>query len=335
MMSAAALGGVFAAACGSDKKESSSATTAAPGSTAATGSTTAATSGGGGGGGGSGKKIVLVQNAWTASAINVAIAKKVIEDNLGNEVELKAIDENTMWPGLGAGDLDACLELWPSGMNADKQKYLDDKTVVEVGKLGAIGRIGWYVPDYVQAEFPATKTWEGFKDPALAKKFASAETGDLGRFLGTDPSYSQADEAIIKNLDLPFKVVYSGSEAATVAALDSAVASKAPILMYWWVPTAAAAKYKLVEVELPAYTDACYADPAKIACAYPEDTLQKLASAKLQAKDAKVFDFVSKFTMTNDDQLALLPSVEIDGKPAADVAAQWVKDNEAKWKAWL
>jgi glycine betaine/proline transport system substrate-binding protein len=336
MMSAAAVGGVFAAACGSDKKDSSPATTAASGSTAA-GSTTAgtATTAAGGGGGGSGKKITLVQNSWTASAINVAIAKKVIEDNFGNEVELKAIDENTMFSGLAAGDLDACLELWPSGISADEKKYMDDKSVVELGKLGAIGRIGWYVPDYVQTSMPTTKTWEGFKDATLAKKFASAETGDLGRFLGTDPSYSQADEAIIKNLALPFKVIYSGSEAATVAALDSAVAAKQPILMYWWVPTAAAAKYKLVEVELPTYTDACYADPAKIACAYPEDTLLKVASAKLQAKDAKVYAFLTKFSMTNDDQLALLPSVEIDGKPAADVAAQWVKDNEAKWKAWL
>ena len=88
-------------------------------------------------------------------------------------------------------------------------------------------------------------------------------------------SYSQADEAIIANLDLPLQVVYSGSEAATVAALDSAVSSESPILMYWWVPTAAAGKYNLVEVELPEYTEECYADPAEIACAYPEDVLHQ------------------------------------------------------------
>ena len=54
-----------------------------------------------------------------------------------------------MWSGLARGDIDACLELWPSGIAADEQKYLDDGTVVNIGKLGAIGKIGWYVPRYV------------------------------------------------------------------------------------------------------------------------------------------------------------------------------------------
>jgi glycine betaine/proline transport system substrate-binding protein len=285
--------------------------------------------------GGSLETIVLVQNPWTASALNAEIAKKLIEDNLGNEVEITSIDENTMFAGLAAGDLDACLELWPSGISAEEQEYLDDGTVVDIGELGAVGRIGWYVPDYVLEQFPETKTWEAFTDPDLCREFASAETGDLGRFLGTDPSYSQYDETIIRNLGLHLQVVYSGSEAATVAALDSAVSSESPILMYWWVPTAAAAQYNLVEVELPEYTEECYADPEEIDCAYPEDVLIKIASSRLAAKDPAVQAFLEKFTITTDDQLELLPAVEIEGEPAADIAAQWVDDNEDVWSAWL
>jgi glycine betaine/proline transport system substrate-binding protein len=279
--------------------------------------------------------IVLVQNPWTASALNAEVAKILIEENLGNSVEITAIDENTMFAGLAAGDLDACLELWPSGISADEQAYLDEGSVVGIGNLGAIGQIGWYVPRYVQEQYPETATWEGFLDPELASLFASAETGDLGRFLGTDPSYSQYDEAIIANLGLPLQVVFSGSEAATVAALDSAVAAEEPILLYWWVPTAAAAKYDLVEVELPEYTDECYADPALIDCAYPEDVLVKIASAQLADKDPAVDNFLAWFTLTNEDQSSMLPAVEIDGEPSAEIAAQWVTDHEDTWTAWL
>ncbi len=250
---------------------------------------------------------MLVQNAWTASAINVAIAKQLIEENLGNTVEVTAIDENTMFAGLSSGDADAVLEFWPSGLSEDEQKYIDDGTVVEIGDLGAIGRIGWYVPDYVLEEHPELATWEGFKDPEVAKEFATAETGDKGRFLGTDPSYSQADEAIITNLELPYQVVYSGSEAATIAELDSKVAAHEPIVMYWWAPTAAAGKYNLQKVELPEYTDECYADPAPIACDYPEDVLVKLASSGLEAKDPAVFAFLQNFQLSTEDQLAMLP----------------------------
>jgi glycine betaine/proline transport system substrate-binding protein len=279
--------------------------------------------------------ITLVKNAWTASALNVEIAKQIIESELGNPVEIVAIDENLQFEGLASGELDASLELWPSGVSEDEQKYLDDGSVVNIGELGAVGRIGWFVPDYVVEANPALATWEGFLDPAVAAEFASAETGDNGRFLGTDPSYSQADEAIVANLELPFQVVYSGSEAATIAELDSKVAAGEPILMYWWTPTAAAAKYNLQKVELPAYSDDCYADPAGIACDYPEDVLQKIASSGLEAKDPAVYAFLSAFSITNEDQLSMLPAAEIDQTPIEEVAAKWIAENEDVWRAWL
>jgi glycine betaine/proline transport system substrate-binding protein len=321
-LSVAAVLGV--SACSSDKPKDT-----APAATEASTDSVAAVSAG------DKATIKLVENAWTASAINVEIAKQLIEKNLGNKVEIVKIDENLQFAGLASGDLDATLEIWPSGVVAEEQKYIDDGQIVNAGPLGAVGKIGWFVPDYVEEKFPSLKTWEGFKDPAVAKAFATAETGDKGRFLGTDPSYSQYDETIVKNLGLPLQVQFSGSEAATVAELDSRVAAKEPVVMYWWTPTAAVAKYKLKNIALPAYSKDCYADPAKIACDYPEDVLFKAESAKLEAKAPAVAAFIKKFTLSTEDQLAMLPTVEIDKKPVADVAAAWIAANESTWKAWL
>ena len=308
------------AACGDDTGGGT--TTPADG-----GATTAAT--------GDGETINIVANAWTASALNAEIAKQLIEQELGNPVEIVAIDENTMFTGLSDGSLDAVLEIWPSGITADEQAFIDDGSVVNIGELGAVGKIGWFVPQYVIDEHPELATWEGFADPANAALFATAETGDLGRFLGTDPSYSQYDEAIIANLELPFQVVFSGSEPATVAELDARVAAEEPIVMYWWTPTAAVAKYDLVNVALPEYSEECYADPAAIDCDYPEDVLIKAASAQLAEKDPEVLAFLENFTITTEDQLAMLPAVEIDGEDAADVAAQWIADHEDVWSGWF
>ncbi len=197
------------------------------------------------------------------------------------------------------------------------------------------GQIGWFVPDYVVAEHPEVATWEGLQDPEIAKLFATAETGSDGRFLGTDPSYSQLDEPLIQNLDLPFQVVFSGSEAATVAELDSAVAEQKPILMYWWTPTAAVGKYNLVQVELPKYTAGCADDPATVDCGYPADDLIKLASAKLEAKNPKVWSMVQKVEIGIDAMLLLLPRVEIDQEEAATVAADWIANNSGVWSAWF
>ncbi|MGH9891959.1 MAG: glycine betaine ABC transporter substrate-binding protein, partial [bacterium] len=240
-----------------------------------------------------------------------------------------------MYTGMADGTVDAALENWPSGITDDEQAFLDDGSVVNIGELGAVGKIGWFVPQYVVDEHPDLATWEGFQDPANAALFATAETGDQGRFLGTDPSYSQYDEAIINNLELPFQVVFSGSEAATVAELDARFAAEEPIVMYWWTPTAAVAKYNLVNVPLPEYSEECYADPAAIDCDYPEDVLVKLASAGLEEKAPDVFAFLSNFTITTEDQLSMLPAAEIDGEDIEVVAKEWIDTHQDVWQAWL
>ena len=279
--------------------------------------------------------INIVANPWTASMLNAEVAKQLIESELGYPVEIVAIDENTMFTGMSDGSLDAVMEIWPSGVTEDEQAFLDDGTVLNIGELGTVGKIGWFVPSYLIEDHPELATWEGFADPANAALFSTAETGDLGRFLGTDPSYSQYDEAIIANLELPFQVIFSGSEAATVADLDARFAAEEPIVMYWWTPTAAVAKYDLVNVLLPDYSEECYVDPAAIDCDYPEDVLIKAASAQLGEKAPDVLAFLEAFTITTEDQLSMLPAVEIDGEDAADVAARWISENEAVWSAWL
>ncbi|MDH5295227.1 MAG: hypothetical protein OEW91_16270, partial [Acidimicrobiia bacterium] len=263
-----------------------------------------------------------------------------IESELGYPVEITEVNENdAMFTGMADGTLDAVLEIWPSGVTDAETAYFDDGSVVNIGELGAVGKIGWFVPQYLIDEHPELATWEGFKSADAAALFASPETGDNGRFLGTDPSYSQYDEQIIANLELPFQVVFSGSEPATVAELDAKAAAGEPIVMYWWTPTAAVAKYDLVNVELPAYTDECGASQAAgdggVDCDYPEDVLFKAASAQLEEKAPDVWTFLNNFTITTDDQLEMLPPMEIDGEAPDKVAADWVAAHEDVWSAWL
>ena len=279
--------------------------------------------------------IRLARNNWTASSIETEILKQLIETNLGNPVEIVDIDENAMFAGMSAGDIDANVEVWPSGVTPDEQAFIDDGSVANIGLLGAVGKIGWFVPQYALDQYPQLATWEGFKDPAVAKAFATAATGSNGRFLGMDPSFSQYDEQIITNLKLPFQVQYSGSEAATMAEIEARAGNKEPLVMYYWMPSAAVGKYNLKNVALPAPTVDCAVDSAKCDGDYPQDVLFKIASAKLKTKDAKVFAFLEKFQLTTDDQLGLLPKIEIDKLELTAVAAEWIKNNEAVWKAWL
>jgi len=290
---------------------------------------------GGDASGGGTETIKIVRNNWTASLIEAEILKQLIEQNLGNPVEVLDIDENAMFAGMSSGEVDVNLEVWPSGVTPDEQAFIDDGSVSNMGELGAIGKIGWFMPQYVVDKYPELATWEGLKDPAIAKAFATAATGDNGRFLGMDPSFSQYDEAIIKNLALPFQVQFSGSEAATMAEIEARSANQEPLIMYYWTPTAAVGKYNLVNVSLPTPSVDCAAEGDKCDGDYPEDVLFKIASTKLKDKDGKVWTLVQNFKLTTQDQLGLLPKLELDKRDPVEVAAEWIKDNESVWKAWL
>jgi glycine betaine/proline transport system substrate-binding protein len=204
-----------------------------------------------------------------------------------------------------------------------------------MGELGAIGKIGWFITPNALEQFPQLATWEGLKDPAVAKAFATAATGSQGRLLAMDPSFSSYEEPVAKNLGLDFKVQYSGSEAATQAEIIAATEAGKPVLMYYWMPSAAVGKYGLKNIALPTPTVDCAAETDKCDGDYPEDILFKVASAKLEAKDANVFNFFKNFKFTTEDQLSTLGPVEIDGRPAAEIAAEWIAANEAVWSVWF
>ncbi|MEM7124689.1 MAG: glycine betaine ABC transporter substrate-binding protein [Chloroflexota bacterium] len=283
--------------------------------------------------GGGTETITLVENPWPASELNVAVAKILIESELGNPVEIVALDENAQWDALAAGDIDASLEVWPSGHGERIAEYIENlATVEDGGLLGPQGEIGWYVPTYAVEANPALATWEGYADAAA--DFASAETGDLGRFLGADPSWVQYDETIISNLDLPFQVVWTGSEDALLAEVSSAYSREEPVLFYFYSPHAIFQQFDLTQVELPAYSDECYADEAAIDCAYPVDELMKIFSAGLQDKDANVHAFLSNMSYGSDAQVAMLAMFN-DGMSVEEAAQAWVDANGDVWQAWL
>ncbi len=282
--------------------------------------------------------IKLAENPWSGSQVNVAVAKILLEEQLGYPVEIVTIDENAQWPALAGGDLQASLEVWPSGHAENVKQYITDQKVVEnIGLLGPVGEIGWFMPTYVLDGHPDLATWEGFKNPDNAKLFATAETGDKGQFLAGDPSWVQYDGDIIKNLGLDLEVVTAGSEEAILAALDSANSRKEPVLFYFWTPHSVHARFDLTQVQLPPYSEECYAkaESGGVDCAYPKDELFKIVSGDLKTKAPEVYEFLKKLNYSTKDQITMIAAVELDGKTPEEAARAWIDQNEAVWKAWL
>lgn len=282
--------------------------------------------------------IKFAENPWSASQLNVAVARILLEEKLGYPVEVVSIDENAQWPAIASGELHASLEVWPSGHAENIAEYIDKQALVENGgPLGPVGKIGWFTPSYMIERDPELATWEGFAKPETAALYATAETGDLGQFLAGDPSWVQYDADIIKNLGIPFQVVSAGSEEAILAALDSAYSREEPLLFYFYKPHSIFAKYDLTEVALPPYSEECYAkaESGGIDCDYPADNLFKIFWIGLKDAAPDAYALLSAMNYSSDDQIKMIAAVELDGASIEDAARAWIDANEAIWSQWL
>jgi glycine betaine/proline transport system substrate-binding protein len=286
-----------------------------------------------------GDTVSIAVNPWTGSAANANVAKAIMEQEMGCTVELVEIDEFAQFPALSAGELDATLEVWPSGHGPDYETYIEgNQGVLDAGELGVIGKIGWYVPTYMVEANPDLATVDGLN--ANASEFATAETSGKGQFLAGDPSFVSYDQEIIDSLGLDFQVVTSGSEAALLTELEAAYEAQEPLLFYFYKPHWAFVDYDLTEVALPEFTEECAAlaaqkDSTGYNCDYPEDVLYKAVNSDLETTDSAAFAFLSTMNYTNEEQEEIAHLIDVDGLSPEEAAAQWVADNEAVWSAWL
>jgi glycine betaine/proline transport system substrate-binding protein len=273
--------------------------------------------------------IKLAENPWTGSSVNVNVAAIQLTEKLGYPVEIVTLDENAQWPALATGDLSASLEVWPSGHAENVAQYIDDqKVVANLGELGVVGKISWYVPTYVVEEHPELATAEGYANP---------ESGDKGQFLAGDPSWVQYDEQIINNLGMNLAVVNAGSEQAILAQLEGVYGRQEPLLFYFWTPHSVHAKYALTAVQLPEYSDECYAqaEAGGVACDYPQDQLFKIAWAGLAEAAPEAYSFLQKMNYSNADQIGMIAAVELEAQDVDAAARAWIDANEAVWSEWL
>jgi glycine betaine/proline transport system substrate-binding protein len=279
-------------------------------------------------------ELNMAVNPWVGYEANAYVVGHVAEQELGCTVNYKDLKEDVSWQGFGTGEVDVVIEDW-GHPELEKQFFegSGDGSAMDFGPTGNVGIIGWYVPGWLAEEHPDILNYENLNK--YASEFATSESGGKGQFLGSDPSYVQFDEAIVQNLGLDFKVVFSGGEAATITAFTQAQENKEFLIGYFWEPQYIHAEVPLEKVSLPPYKEGCQDDPAKVACDYPETPLKKIVSTTWAESGSTAVDLVQNFEWTNDDQNQVAAYITADKMSPEDAAAKWVEENQDKVDAWL
>ncbi|MGH3345271.1 MAG: ABC transporter substrate-binding protein [Carbonactinosporaceae bacterium] len=277
------------------------------------------------------KTVDIAINPWVGYEADAAVAAYPFEEKLGYQVEKKGLKEEVAWQGFETGQVDLVIENW--GHESLKKKYIEEKKVaVQAGTTGNKGVIGWYVPGWMADRYPGITNWRNLNK--YADLFKTSESGGKGQLLDGDPSFVTNDEALVKNLNLDYKVVYSGSEAATIKAAQQAAKHREPLLFYFWEPHWIHAQEDFVKVDLPAYKPGCDSDPKQVACDYPLYHLDKIASKSFAENGGKGYQFIENFRWTNQDQDEVAGDIA-RGKSPQQAARAWVESNKAVWQDWI
>ncbi len=277
--------------------------------------------------------VRIALNGWVGYEASAEVLAYILREEMGYEVQLMRVSEQPSWQALDQGVLDVIVENWGHEDLMELYGPEGNGTVVDGGPNGNEGVIGWYVPAYLQEEYPEITTVEGLKEHT--DLFRTAETGDRGEFLGGAPGFVTQDQGMINAFDLDLEIVYAGSEASQITEVRRRYANEEPVLFYFYDPQWLQEELDLVRVDFPDYEEGCADDLSSVPCDYPAYELNKIFRAGFVETGDPAYRFLDNWTWTNADQNRVAQMIADEGMDPTDAAEVWVEENPDVWRPWI
>lgn len=283
--------------------------------------------------------IVIPIHNWSSQIVMSHAVGQILE-GMGNNVEFVTTDSQAVYESLRLGDVTMELEVWEGAFGASFRAALEKGGLHDVGDHNAVTREDWWYPMWTKDACPGLPSWEALND--CASVFATAETGDKGRYLDGPVDWLKHGQERVAALDMNFVVVNAGSAAALWAEIGAAEADKRPVVVFNWTPNFAEAVWPGEFVEFPEWVEGCDKDPAvgvnpnaMYDCGNPaKGYLKKAAWDGMKDKWPAAYETLTKISFTNAQIAEMAKLVDIDEMEAEDAAAAWLEANGDVWKPW-
>ncbi len=165
---------------------------------------------------------------WADAEFVTRLAGRVLEQRMGQRVELVQTDIAPQYQGVASGDIDVMLMAWLPRTHAD---YMDKvgPRVVNLGLLYDHARLGWIVPSSVpEAQLDSIGD---LKKPAVRERLG-------GEITGIDPGagLTRLSKKATREYGLDGYALNGSSGAAMTAALERAINNDEWIVVTGWSP---------------------------------------------------------------------------------------------------
>jgi glycine betaine/proline transport system substrate-binding protein len=271
--------------------------------------------------------IVIPIHNWSSQIVMSNVVGQIFEE-AGMNVEYVTTDSQAVYESVRLGDVTLELEVWEGAFGASFRTALEKGGIVDVG-------------DHDAVTCPGLPSWEALND--CAALFATAETGDKGRYLDGPVDWLKHGQERVEALGMNFTVVNAGSAAALWAEIGAAEADKRPVVVFNWTPNFAEAVWPGEFVEFPEWVEGCDKDPAVgpnpdalYDCGNPATGyLKKAAWEGMEEKWPDAYGILQKISFTNPQIAQMAKLVDIDELEPEEAAAEWLENNKDVWSAWV
>ncbi|XPV75680.1 MAG: glycine betaine ABC transporter substrate-binding protein [Desulfovibrio sp.] len=255
-------------------------------------------------------KIKIAYVEWDCSAATTNLAKAVLEQEMGYEVEILPVAAAAMWQAVGTGDVDAMVSAWLPVTHEGYFKRVADK-VENLGPVATGAKLGWAVPKYVTIN-------------SIEEMNANADKFD-DRIIGIDPGAGlmAMSEKTMEAYNLDKFELMEGSGATMTAALKDAIKNNKWVAVTAWSPHWMFGKWDLKYL----------ADPKGTLGG--EERIDKIVRKGLKEEKPEVYEFFKKFAWKSPEQLQMVMAWDQEkGSDRYENSLRFIKENKAQVEAW-
>lgn len=248
---------------------------------------------------------------WDSEIASTHVLAAVIEDELGYETDLIAVDAGPMYIGLAQGDLDLSVSVALPVTHANYWEQYGDR-LIDLGRNLDGAFVGLVVPEYVTVD-------------SLADLNEYADRFD-GQIIGIDPGAGIMDltEQALEVYGLTDFELVDGSDPAMIAALDRAVERGDWIVITGWDPHWKWVVYDLKYLEDP---EGLYGEIQGSNTVITPDFAEKAPEDLLNLLD--------NFYWSPDDMGVVMLDINQHDVDPWDAARDWIANNRDIVESWL
>jgi glycine betaine/proline transport system substrate-binding protein len=257
----------------------------------------------------SGDTVKLVYVNWSEGVAMTNLAKAILEDKMGYNVEITMADVAPIFTALANGDQDAFMDAWLPTTHASYMEEYGDN-LDDLGNNFEDAKIGLVVPSYVEIN--------SIDD-------LNSVAGDFNHeIIGIDSGAGimKATDAAIESYDLDYELI-PGSGPAMTAALGAAIEDNEPVVVTGWAPHWKFARWDLKFLE----------DPQGIYGG--SENIHTITRKGFSDEMPDVAAFLTNFYMDGQQLGDLMGAIADSDEDPVDVARIWMAEHEDLVNSWI